>query len=191
MSEDDKSKTSAVGIAGLPRKWSVAVQLVGTFGLAVFLVLYYVLFMYPRETARYDDLRASVEGLMDVVKRQTTMIEGPQADRLENLFLSAVAGDFCLGAALATASDAKVEPTKLAIELDSVLMRQVDQLQGLTRADGKQISEMLTNKIRESHVSMKVAVEAPKRWEGKSNLDILRDCKFLLEGELGRFRRAK
>ena len=41
--DDNNEKDSKRGIRGLPRPWSIAVQVVGTFGLAVFLVLYYVI----------------------------------------------------------------------------------------------------------------------------------------------------
>ncbi len=37
MPNEDQPKFNEVGIASLPKSWAVAVQLVGTFGLAVFL----------------------------------------------------------------------------------------------------------------------------------------------------------
>ena len=57
MATQDQEEAREVGIAGLPKGWAIAVQLVGTFALAVFLVLYYVLVMQPREAERYEQLR--------------------------------------------------------------------------------------------------------------------------------------
>ncbi len=62
--------------------WSLAVHLVGTFGLAVFLVLYYVLVMQPRAQASYDRLRGSVDALLQVVEKGQTLLRQEQGDRL-------------------------------------------------------------------------------------------------------------
>ena len=62
MAETNKHP-SGLGISGLPRPWSTVVQLVGTFGLAVFLVLYYVLVIHPQEEKRYEELKNSVQQL--------------------------------------------------------------------------------------------------------------------------------
>lgn len=64
---ENHPKSEEVGIAGLPKSWAVAVQLVGTFGLAVFLVLYYVLVMQPKDAQRYEQLRQSVTSLGEIV----------------------------------------------------------------------------------------------------------------------------
>ena len=92
MSENNASDRPQ-GISSLPRPWSTAVQLVGTFGLAVFLVLYYVLVMHPQERARYDELRKSVESLIDVVEKGQSLITKDQAKRLESLYVLAVANE--------------------------------------------------------------------------------------------------
>ncbi|MEE9263678.1 MAG: hypothetical protein V3V11_04410, partial [Vicinamibacteria bacterium] len=73
LAEVCNERQRQIGIRGLPETWSVVVQLTGTFGLAVFLVLYYVLFMQPRAQARYDQLTSSVDSLIDVVERGQTV----------------------------------------------------------------------------------------------------------------------
>jgi hypothetical protein len=189
MNDQTEQEQTKVGIAGLPKQWAVAVQLIGTFGLAVFLVLYYLFFMYPRETARYENLQKSVEGLMAVVEKQQTLLQGPQADSLEVLFVSAVAGEFCVRTVRAMREG--TEAAELARSLDDALMMQVDRLQGLTRKDGRQVSEMLANKIRESRLSVAFANEAPRRWQDAEPIEMLQDCEGFLHERLGRLRRAK
>jgi hypothetical protein len=91
MQSEDHSESKEVGTAGLPRGWAVAVQLVGTFGLAVFLVLYYVLVMQPKEAERYGQLRQSVTSLGDIVAGQQSLLTREQASQLEELFVMAMA----------------------------------------------------------------------------------------------------
>ncbi len=77
--------------ARLPSRWELIVQLVGTFGLAVFLVLYYVLVMQPREQARYDELRLSVDAVLQMVEAGQTFVTREQSERLKELFIISAA----------------------------------------------------------------------------------------------------
>lgn len=176
------------GIAGLPKRWAVVVQLVGTFGLAVFLVLYYVLIMRPAETARYEQLEAAVTGLMEVVEKQQTLLEGEQADRLEELFVAAVTSDFCIGIAEASAQETSLPDIKRSLE--DTLMRNVSLLRGLTRRDGRQVSEMLANKIRVSEMATE-AYERVTAWNELAATAMVRECRHYVDNSLQRLRMAK
>ena len=105
MSENQNPERQQFGISGLPKAWGVVVQLVGTFGLAVFLVLYYVLYMHPNETEKFDNLRRSmdeltnsVDALTGHVEKQLSLLSNQQANSLEELFVSAVASEYCVRA---------------------------------------------------------------------------------------------
>ena len=189
MNDKPNSEQNQIGIAGLPKRWAIVVQLVGTFGLAVFLVLYYVLFMYPSETARYEKLRVSVEDLMAVVEKQQARLTREQADKLEDLFVSAVASEFCVRAIRGIEKD--IDELELARELEDTLMMQVDKLRGLVRRDGSQISELLTNKIRASSIPMYTASRMADRWKNSTAFVILDDCKRIMLDLIGRMQRAK
>lgn len=52
----------------LPPSWDTAVQLIGTYGLAVFLVLFYVLKMGPENNNRHEVLSATIGDLQNQVE---------------------------------------------------------------------------------------------------------------------------
>ena len=152
----------APGIGGLPRGWSVAVQLVGTFGLAVFLVLYYVLVMQPREAARYEQLRASVESLMQVVAQQQSLLTRDQAANLEHLFVVATASE--VADRIADGLRRNVPADQLQRELEDVMVLQTGLLQGLARRDGGNLSEMLVHRVRNTEIAAELAHRAVESW---------------------------
>ncbi|MBL7187124.1 MAG: hypothetical protein ISS70_12460 [Phycisphaerae bacterium] len=184
MSKED-AKPRQVGIAGLPKGWAVAVQLVGTFGLAVFLVLHYVLVMQPREAKRYEQLQS----LGEIVAGQHSLLTREQASRLEDLFVIAagheVAGlivDELRGNSTADA---------LAKKIEDKLIFQTRLLEGLRRKDGGTISEMLTHKIRNSDISPKVAQRAVAEWTNSQSEVIANECRDMLNFEIKRAAMAK
>lgn len=188
MNDKTESKQAKFGIASLPQTWAVVVQLVGTFGLAVFLVLYYVLFMHPKETARYDKLEKSVTELMVVVDKQQTLLSGEQADRLEELFVAAVAGDFCVG--VVEGAESGLQPSQINQSLEDALMKNVNLMQGLTRRDGKSVAGMLAEKIRVSDLSAQ-SYQRAANWKNLAATEMLQQCGGYVAGVLGRLRYAK
>lgn len=188
MSDEKEPRQTEYGLASLPRKWAVVVQLVGTFGLAVFLVLYYVLVMYPAENRRYEELEASVRSLMQAVEGRLTLLEGEQADRLEELFVVAVTSDFCIRLVNASERGAPLAEAKQSVE--DALMRNADLLRGLTREDGRQVSEMLVNKIRVSDLPERAYARVAE-WGEMSATDMLDECRGFVDQSLRRLRRAK
>lgn len=192
MPESEKNGKDAVGISGLPKSWSVVVQLVGTFGLAVFLVLYYVLYMYPKEVEKaekYDELETSVRDLIVSVESQKALLSNEQANKLEDLFVSAVASEYCARAI----DEMKFGRNSADISniLDGVIRTETRKLQGLERKDGLGISEMLVNKISESDISRRVAEAASERWNEEEPLRWIEECRYYLDEALGRLRMAK
>lgn len=177
------------GIGGLPQPWSIAVQLVGTFGLAVFLVLYYVFFMQPNEAARYEGLRKSVESLMHNVQTQQSLLTREQTSRLETLYVLAVAPevvDRVIGGL-----EQNVSPGHLEREIEDILRVRATLLDGLTRNDSGKLSEMLTNKIQNENVALKIVRLAQERWRGLDRGQILEQCTQFLEVILKRAALAK
>jgi len=187
--KEDPPKSTEVGIAGLPKSWGVAVQLVGTFGLAVFLVLYYVLVMQPREAERYEQLRQSVASLGEIVAGQQTLLTREQASKLEDLFVMAMAhevSDLIVG-------ELRGNPTAEALgkKIEDKLIFQTRLLEGLRRKDGGTISEMLTHKIRNSGISQQVAQRAVAEWRNAEPEMIASECQGALDFAIKRAAMAK
>ena len=90
MADEKREHSGGIGLAGLPKNWSVVVQLVGTFGLAVFLVLYYVLVMQPRDVQRYEELRDSVLSLEKIMIGRQSLVTRETVRRLEDMYIAGV-----------------------------------------------------------------------------------------------------
>lgn len=189
MPNEDHPKSKEVGIVGLPKSWAVAVQLVGTFGLAVFLVLYYVLVMQPKEAERYEQLRQSVTSLGEIVAGQQSLLTREQASQLEDLFVMAMAhevADLIVGE-LRGNSTAEA----LAKKIEDKLIFQTRLLEGLRRKDGGTISEMLTHKIRNSGISQGIAQRAVAEWRNTEPKMIANECRGALNFAIKRAAMAK
>lgn len=161
--EEATPSPPGAGIQGLPKRWATVVQLVGTFGLAVFLVLYYVLVMQPREQARYEGLRDSVELLLAAVESGQSLVSRDQANDLEDLYIRAVAPELARRIDQVAGPGAEPSPERLdelAGELADTLRIRTQLLQGLRREDGGALSEMLTNKIINTGVAEEIVRRA-------------------------------
>ncbi len=170
------------GIAGLPRRWAVAVQLVGTFGLAVFLVIYYVLWMGPQEAKNYENLKKSVDGLTLVVEREQALMTRAQAGKLEKLFILATAPK--VADIIVEQQELGTSAEVLEDKLQKALLLNTDLLSGLQRKDGGVLSEMLTNKIIRMKISSELAREAIERWSTATRTDIHLKCEEFLDSTI-------
>jgi hypothetical protein len=189
MPNDNNAKSTEIGIAGLPKSWAVAVQLVGTFGLAVFLVLYYVLVMQPKEAERYEQLSQSVTSLGEIVAGQQSLLPREQASQLEDLYVLAMAYEVAdlIVAELKTNTTAEA----LAKQIEDKLIFQTRLLAGLRRKDEGVISEMLTHKIRNSEISQMMAQRALAEWSDTEADAIVKDCQEMLTFAIKRAAMAK
>jgi hypothetical protein len=168
------------GIKSLPHFWSTAVQLVGTFGLAVFLVLYYVLVMHPQERSRYDELKQAVESLIRVVEKEQTLLTNEQARQLESLYVLAVAGELAPviheELAKGTAVDA------LADSIAAVLQQRTELLQRLVRMDGRPVSEPIVYRLAQGPpIGQEIAEIAETGWRESSVQEISKQLEAKLE----------
>lgn len=189
MPNEDRTKSRGVGIAGLPKSWAVAVQLVGTFGLAVFLVLYYVLVMQPREAERYEQLRQSVTSLGELVAGQQSLLTREQASRLEDLFVMATAHEVADLIVVERRGNPTVE--MLARKIEDKLILQTRLLEGLRRKDEGTLSEMLTHKIRNSGIGKEIAQRAMAEWKNAEPGMIANECRSALNAAIKRAAMAK
>ncbi len=189
MPNEDSTKAKAVGIAGLPRGWAVAVQLVGTFGLAVFLVLYYVLVMQPKEAERYEQLRQSVTSLGEIVAGQQSLLTREQASRVEDLFVMATAHEV----ADLVVNELRNESTaaELGKVIEDKLIFQTRLLEGLRQKHGGAISEMLTHRIRNSRISEGIGQRAVAEWRNAEHKAIANECRDALTVAIKRAAMAK
>ncbi|MHC4646113.1 MAG: hypothetical protein ACYTBJ_11465 [Planctomycetota bacterium] len=188
MNEPGKH-SGAQGIAGLPRPWSTAVQLVGTFGLAVFLVLYYVLVMQPRERARYDELTKSVEWLIAVVEKGHTLLPASQIRKLERLYILAVSDELAVSIQQERAKGAS--PDELAEKLKQIMLNRTELLQGFVRKDNRNISETLVHRIASREGVHKLLAQEAHNWDNLSVPEMTRICEEKLSFAFAEKRMAK
>ncbi len=189
MNAKQDAKQPDVGINALPRSWAIAVQLVGTFGLAVFLVLYYVLVLQPKEAARYEELRSSVDRLSKIVEAKESLLPKTLANNLEDLFILAVSPKVADLVIQGLADETPVP--ELESKLEDAVIVQTDLLSGFTREDGGSISEMLTHKVRNSNIAEELAARAVEDWKGLERKEIVTRCEDALRFAIRRARMAK
>ena len=189
MAKENQQKSSEPGIAGLPKNWATAVQIIGTFGLAVFLVLYYVLVMQPREAERYEQLRQSVASLEQTIAGQQSLLTREQAEQLENLYILAMANEIADLIAAELQADTTVDA--LAKKIEDNLIFQTQMLEGLRRKDGGTVSEMLTHKIRNSEISRDLASRAAGQWQNTDRTARVDGCRSALSFAIKRAAMAK
>ena len=189
MTEKDKHP-SGFGISGLPRPWSTVVQLVGTFGLAVFLVLYYVLVIHPQEEKRYEELRQSVEGLIQVVEKGQTLLTTDQAKHLESLYIIAVASELSLEIYEELQQGTSLDNLENLIR--TTMLQRTELLEGLVKKGGRSISEPIVHRIADPEgVSQKAAEVALQEWKDDSLQQLSRNLQEFFESGFTIRRMAK
>lgn len=177
----DDGQQSDRGISSLPPFWSAAVQLIGTFGLAVFLVLYYVLVMHPQERQQYGELRGTVESLIEkereqygelreaveslirMVEREQKLLTDTEVSELEGLYVYAVAGELCF--LIHDELEQGTEVDALAERIGTILQRTTEKLEHFTRKDGRSVSEPIVQRLAGSpSIGRKIAESATTDW---------------------------
>jgi len=149
------------GILGLPPNWSIAVQLIGTFGLAVFLVLWYVFVMHPAEIKRYDQLNTSiikqtekVDNLAETVIGNQLMLKENQSNQLEELFTKCVA--YKIADSIFEYKDYPdhfLNILEVKKKLENTLIINTELAEGLLYADAIGIAGMFKDKILKSKIA--------------------------------------
>ena len=178
MSEESTTNQRNVGIGSLPKVWGVAVQLVGTFGLAVFLVLWYIFVLQPQEVAKYEAINESVQDLMQVVEKQYSFITRGQEDNLFQLYVVAVSNELANKIELAIKDDKTDQ--ELEKDLEDTMMLRTALLHGLFRKDGGVVSEMLGHKIRRSQIARELATTGLSKWRETPSDEIVKSCREAL-----------
>ena len=182
--------TDTQGISALPKPWATAVQLIGTFGLAVFLVLYYVFVMQPQERERYDDLRESVESLISVVEKNQTLVTKGQVKNLETLYVMSVAND--LGPLIHDAISKEVASQDVNDIVRRTMRRRTELIEGFAKKDGTTISEHIAHRIVDPcGVCKRITLEVEHGSGRLTPQDITRISKDILEEEFSLIRMFK
>lgn len=175
----------------LPAQWSDIVQVVGTFGLAVFLVLYYVLVIQPRQQTQYDKLRHSVDAVVRVVEAQQSMVSREQAGRLEELFVLAVSPELAdevertlaAGRPVPAADAARLE-SQLQYSVDELLLVRSRLLKGFLRRDREDVSQALVDMLDGAKVSERLAARAVHDWPYTNRGELEATCRETLFASL-------
>jgi hypothetical protein len=172
MMAKSNKEPQKLGIPGLPPIWSVAVQLIGTFGLAVFLVLYYLFVMGPEENKRYDEFNKSinkhntsiteltekVKNLAAVVKDDQIILKENQSNQLEELFTKCVA--YKIADSIFKYKDYPdhfLNILEVKKKLENTLIINTELAEGLLYADGRDIAVVLKDKILKSKIAQHFA----------------------------------
>lgn len=167
--------------------WGAVVQIVSTFGLAVFLVLYYVLVMQPKEQARYEDLRRSIDSAIRLVEEGQTLVSREEAERLQELYVLAVAPELASRIEQLMPSRPTPQPVSAATAnllkrelqegLSDALLLRVRLLRGLSYRDGGDVAEVLTTRIRTSAVAEQLAARVVLEWPYRTRDELVSTCK--------------
>lgn len=194
MNPDVREASQLHTVRRLPTKWELIVQLVGTFGLAVFLVLYYVVFVQPREARRYEDLRRSVDSVVQLAQSGQTLVTREQAERLKELFILSAAPELTrylqarlsheAGKDTVSAADARALTVSLSENLHEILVVRSRLLRGLSRDRDDDLAELLDARLSESGVASRIAERAVREWPYRSEADMERMCRESLFGSL-------
>lgn len=162
MMAKSNKELQRTGILGLPQKWSVGVRVIGTYGLAVFLVLWYVFRMHPAEVKRYDKLNTSitkltekVENLAEVVKDDQIILKESQSTQLEELFTKCVAYKIA-DSIIEYKKIQDIIPTpllELKQKLENTLIIDTKLAEGLLYDDGRDIARVIKDKILKSKLA--------------------------------------
>jgi hypothetical protein len=141
----------------------------------VFLVLYYVLVMQPREAKRYENLRQTVMSLSEIIVGQQSLVPSKEAEQLEGLYILAVSHE--VAALIIEALPTEPTTGQLAQQIEDLLIFETRWLQGLRRKDERVLSEMLTHKIRNSGISEQIAQRAVTEWNEASLEFLTSECR--------------
>ena len=176
---NSKRTETPPGIAGLSKTWRDSVQIVSTFGLAVFLVLYYVLFVRKEDSKRYEDLRASVNALVTINERQGSLISPEVERRLEAIYLDAVSGDVARIIELELKRNKSKE--RLVDAIRKALVAKTSLVNGLYRRDGRSVSEVLLARIQNFDLPDNLAQYALDTLAGSDSEAIDRETRSFLQ----------
>lgn len=161
------------GIRALPHPWGTIAEMVGTYGLAVALVLMYVIQLGPQ----FTQLQQSVDRNTDVIDKNTDVIKDRYVvvfeDRqraFETIFITGFPVPFSecarqrmIGIAatsdwanVSTRDDAETEVLKADIikDLNSCLESEVGRVEGLIKTTtGEDFAEVIRRKLKETKVA--------------------------------------
>ena len=143
MDKADSGESIQLGISSLPKGWAVVVQLVGTFGLAVFLVLYYVLVMHPKEVDRYEKLNKEVKSLGQIIMGNVSQLTSEKVANLEELYVFAVSYD--IAEIVENELRSNSDENELSKKIEDKLIYETQKLEGLIQKDEGIVSERLTH----------------------------------------------
>jgi hypothetical protein len=177
------------GMSALPKKWAGAVQLISTFGLAVFLVLYYLFVVRTEEQSRYEKLRASVDALVQINEKGETLLTADLERRLQAIYVEVVSRE--VADMLFDELKKSPKPEELAQLLRQTLINRTILLQGLSRKDGRSLSELLSTRINNFDLPKKLADHALSNWAKAERNQIARESRDKLQNDLSFITMAK
>ena len=194
-------QTDGQGISSLPNPWKTIVNLIGTFGLAVFLVVWYLVKMQPDEAARYkniskevtqlsvnvSNLSVSVGELNQLIRTKQTILTKTQADNLKKLYIATVSNELNL----VICNILKKYNTSIGRE--TIIKDLIDEMQKIMTAYAAFVDDLIEfnrNTIKgeiakqiggKEGVCERIAIEAIDEWKDKTPHEISEKLNWSLQ----------
>lgn len=189
---NDNQKTDGQGISGLPNPWKTIVYLINTFGLAVFLVVWYVVKIQPNNAARYENLgnqvsemsvnisnlSLKVDELNQLIKNKKTLLTKDQANNIKKLYIETVTSKlnhvFLSKLKTIKSSSTRKENIKYLIdEMQKIMSNNAEYIDGLVELGDIEIKSEIAKRIYEKEgVCNRIAIEAIDKWKDLSPHDV-------------------
>lgn len=161
------------GIRALPHPWGTIAEMVGTYGLAVALVLMYVIKLGPQFTQLQQSVNRNTEVIdrnTDVIKDRYVVVFEDRQRAFETMFITGFPVPFAqcarqrmIGIAatsdwadVSTRDDAETEELTADIikDLNSCLESEVGQVEGLIKTTaGEDFADVIRRKLKEKEVA--------------------------------------
>lgn len=177
------------GLSALPPSVNVAVQLIGTFGLAVFLVVFYVTKMHPQDEARYVELKKSIDEQRSQIEKMDTnisdrraILDPARADDLRNVAATLYCGRLVEGIAINReppgghrSPDAEANAVHYALKST---YQDLMPLNAFILPSGESIFATITNKIQSPDFDKEIQDELKTRGWFNADVSMVRGQAF-------------
>jgi hypothetical protein len=194
-------ENSGFGITSLEEPWRTIVYLVGTFGLSVFLVVWYLVKIQPDEKAQYekistvvsnlsvnlDNLAVSVELLSLKIKEGQSLLTKNQGNNLKRLYIATVSNELNheICKKLNEFND-QIDREKAIIDLADIIKKTMldyaELIGDLVELEHNVIQAEIAKQIHgEEGVCKRIAMEAIDKWKNKTPLEVSEALKWSLK----------
>ena len=182
------------GIRSLPEPWKTIVHLIGTFGLSVFLVIWYLVKIQPEQATQYENIRVNVSNLSvlvgelnQLVKTKQTILTKTQSDNLKKLYIATVSNklNYVICNILKkynSSTDREKIIRDLVDEMQKTMNLYASFVDNLIEVDRNTIKAQIAQQIGVNEgVCKRIAMEAIDGWKDKTPHEISEKINWSLQ----------